>query len=147
VGDGGGRLDLDYLPPWRDVLPSGELGPEFGPRVLSEYERLLTEHEQSTAGGGLWDPHEAARVSPARRRVRRITMTRPDAEEMSAWMRSRSHTIPARELEVYSAYWVDGLSIAVTARRLRMQASTVAGIVSRLRARVRAHASRDLQAA
>ncbi len=124
--------EMAYLPPWRERLPDGSLGPSYGPPSLSAYEKSLTEFQVTTAAGGLWDPVEAALSRPTRGRAEQ----RHDTDVIEQWLRVSSHRLPRRELEVAVMYWRDKQSIGRVARRLCLAPNTVAGYVGRLRRRL-----------
>jgi DNA-directed RNA polymerase specialized sigma24 family protein len=124
--------EILYLPPWRERF-GAHLGPEYGPRKLSEYENAWARYNESLAGGGLWDHDEEVRVLAKKARA---MSDRYDAEPMRRYVERHSADVPARELEVYVAFWVDGRSVAVAARVLGLTPNTVKALIKRLRQRV-----------
>jgi hypothetical protein len=129
-----------YMPPWRDKLPSGGLGPEHGPRSESELKRAQKRFCEALEGGGLWDPDQEAGQLQLPTRVRRANhiAQRYDARAMDEFVRKRSYEIPMSELEVYTALYVDGVSQAVAARRLGRARKTVHNQLLQLRRRLKA---------
>jgi DNA-directed RNA polymerase specialized sigma24 family protein len=133
--------EILYLPPWRDRYLTG-LGPEYGPRKLSEYENEWARWGESfhsvptkhATAGGLWDHDEEARVLTKKARA---MSDRYDAEPMRRYVERHSADVPARELEVYVAFWVDGKSVAVAARVLGLNRKTVQELIRRLRRRMK----------
>src|SRR5512146_1849755 len=115
---------LLLCPPWRARLPDGRLGPWYGPGSPEEYDARLKDWRDSYAGGGLWDESE---VPKTRQRKERRALDRYDAAPMRAFVRLRSQDLPMRELEVYTLFYVDGLSRAKIGARLGISQITVYG--------------------
>lgn len=140
-----------YAPPWNDRIARDEGGNyflvEFGPASPSTYEERIREWKQSPAGGGLYDhTHKDSpeQLSPRRRRqelTRKVE--RADADAMRAFVEHPASRHPRRELEVYLAYYREGLSASQTAQYLSTSAAplgveSVREYLSRLRRRMRA---------
>lgn len=106
-----------YHPPWRDRLPDGSLGPWYGPRSVSEYLRERREHRQ--------------RSGKPRSKTIRL-----DAEAMNHFISQHGHEVPAREMEVYVAIYVDARSVPAAAQRLGIKRDTIKGLLGRLRRRL-----------
>jgi len=113
------RIDRQslYHPPWRDRLPDGTLGPWYGPMSAAEYLRQLRESRERSG-------------KPMSRE------SKYDAESMQHFYRVAGHTWPLREQEIYMSIYVDGKSIAATARRWELKRDTVRGLLGRLRRRL-----------
>lgn len=133
-----------HMPPWRDRLPSGELGPWFGPS-LSRYESEIRDYEATTAGGGLWDPAEdyprecRSLVTGQSKPSRQVAnVDRYDATAMAAYVTRHSERIPLGELKVYYHFWRDGKSASKTAAALGLSKRTIETWILRLRKRMKA---------
>ncbi len=143
-----------YMPPWREALGK-ELGPEYGPRTQGAFDRQVTSFEQSTAGGGLWDPEEAERMNMTaeqqQARNARREEERHDAEKMRRFVeryRDQVHhegrikpladvpqadrgtrrappVLSNREVEVYVMFYVDRMSKGAIGRHLGTSKQTV----------------------
>ena len=135
-------IDFDhalFMPPWRDRLIDDQLGPWYGPETEAAYERQARMHLESTAGGGLWDPQEEQRMDPeATIREERRQGERYDAEKMSRFVARHSPDIPMRELEVYTDFYITGLTKGQTARHLEISKKTVENTLLNLRRRMKA---------
>jgi DNA-binding CsgD family transcriptional regulator len=153
VEDDEGHLigsDWIYLPQWRarvghvDKWGNVKLGPKYGPS-LSNFEREITKHNESTGGGGLWDPEEASKrhecislvTGEVTKEKQSADVLRYDSAEMDAFVTRHSANIPPRELEVYFAYWRDGLSLGRVAAKLGMTKKYVGVVLLRLRNRMK----------
>jgi hypothetical protein len=109
-----------YSPPFRDRLPNDELGPEhctFSYRGEawgnSSWNRARTQWGMRP----FWDPEQdVGAVKAAEREIIRNAVERPGASLLARWMRTHSHAVPKRELEVYTLFYVDGCTRARCAR-------------------------------
>jgi hypothetical protein len=107
-------------PPWRERLPSGELGEPYGPSPAT--------FALHVARWKNW----AFRI-PSRE-------ARQDADIIIAFVRLEDGScrvgIPSGEFKVYTAVFEQGHSIREAARQLGLHRSTVKTALKRLRARV-----------
>lgn len=129
-----------YLPPWRERLLDGRLGPEHGPYTQAEYEREWKSWGETRQAGSLWDGEEDERMrtrTGSATRTERVVIERYDAAQMRVYVEHHSHEIPPGELAVYCLYFVDMCSRAVTARKLGVSSSTVCNQIKSLRRRLR----------
>jgi hypothetical protein len=122
-----------YAPPWRMRMPDGKLGPEYGPASEGELDRLLSEYEQSTAGGGLWDADEDARTRGTMTRKQAARVERSDMPTIAEYLFRRPGGLAPREVECYLRFWVDGLSYLATARKMGIHPGAVRSMVHRIR--------------
>ena len=112
------------LPPWRDRLATGTLGPEYGPKTLRTYERQIARYKD-------WSYRKPSREA------------RLHADELIAFMRLedgtlRTEGIPESELLVYLLVYEQGHSIRHAARNRQLSRETVRSYLRRLKARARA---------
>ena len=128
-----------YLPPWRDRLPNGRLGPWRGPSSDARLARALRAYQERAGGEALWDREEEEFMHPRRRQQREAlaAAVRYDAEPMRRFVERRSHELPMTELEVYERFWVEGRSYGQIAREVGRQRKTVANLVASLRGRLK----------
>lgn len=109
-----------YAPPWRDVMPDGTLGPEYGPKSAAGYARLLVDFKL-----GIAPPQR----SPAQAR---------DLDRLRAWIRLEDGTlrldVPRAEAQVFLGL-EQGLGLRAIARQLGLSRETVRSYLRRLRAR------------
>lgn len=144
------RLEEDFLashrlytPPWRERLADSRLSPEYGPTSEAAYERELEMHVTSTAGGGLWDTEVAIQMDPKLQAAEvKRGVERYDAERVHRYVRLHSAEVAMRELEVYFAFYRDGLSRGQAARHIGISRQQVTECLGRLRRRARAMRSR-----
>lgn len=123
-----------FMSPWREKDARGQLGPWYGPLTESAYERDMKAYQDTREAGALWDMEEAAKYG-WRETARGRGVQRQDAVVVARYVHARD--VRDDERRVYYCFWVDGLSIAKTARRLGMAHTAVGSMVSRLRARAK----------
>lgn len=131
------------MPPWRDKLPRGTLGPWFGP-TMSQYHKAIQEHQNKSYAGGLWDPEEAYQHECVSLVTGEVVTSRPppvgaryDYEDMARYITRNSVDLPLRELEVYYLHWRDGLSAKRVATKLELTEKNIENIILRLRGRMK----------
>lgn len=125
-----------YMSPWREKDARGYLGPWYGPMTESAYEREMRAYQDTREAGALWDLEEAAKMG-ARRESARIVSDGQRYDEAAVSRYVRVHDVREDEKRVYYAFWVDGLSVGRTARKLGMAHTAVSSMVRRLRLRAR----------
>lgn len=112
---------IAYAPPWRERLPDGKLGQEYGPRSLATYARHIARFKD-------WSWRLPSKEA------------RRDADAMIAFMRLEDGSIrpdvPASEVAVYLAVYEQGHSIRHTARARQLSRETVRAYLRRLKARL-----------
>lgn len=137
-----------YAAPWRDRLPSGELGGEFGPisNVTGESvspERAIDEYRSSSssvpvrnegAHGGLWD-YDCLSRSETRRR--KAAEGRADAAAVARYVESHSASMPKRLLEVAILYWEHRYQRGRVAQALGVKPASVWDYIKQIRRLVR----------
>ena len=110
-----------FAAPWRERLPNGELGPEYGPVSVSAFARHLAKFRLWT-----WRPISTeARAADAERLC---VFMRPEGGELRG-------DIPAGEIAVYVEIYEQGCSTRHVAREHKWHRSTVLGYLRRLKAR------------
>lgn len=123
--------------PWRQRLPSGELGPEYGPRTPGALHRAVEIFRCETRGGigseSLWDAEEAARSSGRAPATCVSEVVRADAAEMVLWLEAAGHRLPERQLQAASMAWRDRMSIGRIAKAMQVAGSTVREWIRRTR--------------
>lgn len=130
---------LREAPPWRDVLPSGKLGPKYGPATESSYERAIADWAESYGAinsGGLWDPEVAASMT-----TRRIKMAppRPEAADAIRFLQSPAvESLPPRQAQACVWYYIEGRSQGRIATDLGIKISSVLTMIKRFRQKLRA---------
>jgi hypothetical protein len=125
-----------YLAPYRDRYPDGSLSPWFGPMNESAYETRVREYEESTAGGGLWDPEEEARMGVRRAALRQAKRrVRDHVEAVVRWVERHGHELSHRHQAVATAVFKDGLGVRRAASRVGMHWRAVEQVVRELRDR------------
>lgn len=113
------------LPPWRDRLADGTLGPEYGPRTSESYARQVARHRD-------WS-YRPQQLSPTQR---------ADADVIHGYMRMpdgslRVDGISERESQTYLEIYVAGAGIKTLAARWSVSAGTIKSYIKRLRAKAR----------
>ncbi len=107
-------------PPWREMLPSGEVGEPYGPSPSA-----YAEHVRRFKNWAFRLPSKEARL---------------DADQLIAFVRREDGNfregIPSGELKVYAAIFEQGHSVRHAARELGVSRETVRSYLRRLRARV-----------
>jgi len=137
-------LHAKYMPPWRDRLLTGKLGPWHGPRTEGELMRQMAEHSQSRdavyGGGGLWDKEiEMAEDEGKQAREGRKAGQRYDAEDMRVFVERYSAELPDRELEVYVLFYRDMRGKGACAREMGLKTRHgVDNLIQSLRGKMRA---------
>jgi len=123
-----------YSPPYRDRLPDGTLGPEFGPRTRGAMAREMKRWRERWT----WD-EETARMNNPSLAARDTThlAARYDAHKVARYVATHSHEIPMRELEAFVRFYREGLSYGAIAREWGTVRKTVENTLQSLRARVR----------
>jgi DNA-directed RNA polymerase specialized sigma24 family protein len=109
------------LPPWRERLPDGRLGQEYGPRSVRTYERQIARWKD-------WAYRRPSREA------------RLHADDLIAFMRledgSLREDVPPSERDVYVLIYEQGHSIRWTARERGLSRETVRSYIRRLKAKV-----------
>lgn len=109
-----------YASPWRERMPDGTLGPEYGPRSAATFAKLHAMHRDWT-------------YKPPKRAAKQ-------AIELQMWMRLEDGTlrmgVPESEVRVYRLVVEQGHSIRWVARRLEISRESVRSYLRRLRARM-----------
>lgn len=115
-----------FSPPWRERLPSGELGGEYGPRSPTALARRLSKHRN-------WAykpiPRRSKMADEATARRLFMYMHHPETGEIRG-------DVPEKQQEVYRHVFLNGHSIRFTARKMRIRRETVKSYIKRLRARL-----------
>lgn len=118
-----------FYPPWTDH------GLMYGPCTASEYTRVVYEHRNERYGAvctdALWDPAEE---KP--RRVRPSTVPRKDADLFERRIPVLIASMPRRELQAATFFWMARKSFGVIARTMGVTRATVRTWISRTRARM-----------
>jgi hypothetical protein len=116
-----------YLPPWRERLANGQLGPEYGPTSPGAF-------GNQTARSKDWSWRQEHRKPMSRE-------SRVDAEALRSYMRlpdgSLRLDVPERERQVYVDVYEAGHSPRWVARERGINRDTVKGYLKRLRSRLR----------
>lgn len=139
---GKGGFGISYASPWRELLPDGSLGPSYKPVSARSgqavaYEQAVKDHAEGRYIGsaGLWDHQEAARMSP-----KRLVPPKPlkyDHQEMDAFVKRHGSDLTVREIEVWTFYWKQNLSLPATARAIGVSANATHQRVKQLRLKMR----------
>jgi len=125
------------LPPWRDRLYDGTLGPWYGPPDWNNMAARVAAYQFSVWGGGLWDYDEDAKCRGRKTKAE----ARGDSDKIVRYVASIKYAIPDRELDVFYQYFDAGASIATTANMTGLCEDTVRSYVDRIRKRAcREHA-------
>lgn len=128
-------MSLYERAPFRALMPNGKLGPEYGPisvRTGREVSHSLAEREYIAKYGSLHaipvadDPGSQGNSPPTRH-------PRYDRESLIAWARCRSQRLSNRELEVYTLYWEQRMSLRETAEHLGIEQNYVHDLIKRIR--------------
>lgn len=119
-----------YVPPWREKLTNGELGPFYGPQSQAVLDKLISYHNTSIHGGGIWDYDEEPDliVSKTRKRI-----GREDSKEIDRFVYLNSGSLSLRELEAYTLYFVEEKSAGSCAKIMGCKRQTVYDFVQNLR--------------
>jgi hypothetical protein len=134
-----------YLAPWRDQLVDGTLGPWHGPTTESRYNEQVRRFDEECRGGigsgSLWDSGIYESMHSTRSSTKKATRQalRSDIDavaEVVRWLGFLPKP-PKREIDVFYAYWRDGLSVRQTAVRLGIGEQSVEGWIKALRRRAR----------
>jgi hypothetical protein len=137
-----------YLAPWRDLLVDGNLGPWYGPTTESRYNEQVRRFDEECRGGigsgSLWDQSAYESMHSTRSSTKKATRQalRSDIDAVARVVHSLvlMKNPPKREIDVFYAYWRDGLSVRQTAVRLGVGEQSVEGWIKALRRRAREHA-------
>jgi hypothetical protein len=108
-----------FLPPWRDRLADGSLGPEYGATGPGAWAEAWNDWRASIFGGGLWDAAEEHRrpappVKPA------FAYEPPEA-----FLVRIGHTLPQTEARAASMRYRDNLRTPAIAKRLGLARADV----------------------
>ncbi len=118
-----------FYPPW------SEQGLMYGPMTASEYTRVMHEHGNERYGAvcsaSLWDPAEERP-----KRVRPSSVPRKDADLFERRIPVLLASIPRRELQAATFFWMARKSFGVIARTMGVTRATVRTWISRTRARM-----------
>lgn len=120
--------------PWKDRLPSGELGQEYDPVSVRTGRRVS--HDRAEADyaekyGSLraipvaddHSPVESVRVRPDRH----------DQKTIEGWVSRFSHRLSQQELDVYVSFWIERRSYSEAASDLDLEKDSVREAVKRIR--------------
>jgi DNA-binding CsgD family transcriptional regulator len=133
---------LMFLPPWRERMQADKLGPWFGPATQGGYDRMLASFDETREAGSLWDRETEVEMDPEKdSRDRARMVQRYDAEKMRRYVERQSAHISAMELEVYFAFYRDGMSKGAIAARHGISKKTVENHLLNLRRRMRSYRS------
>lgn len=105
----------NLLPPWRDVLPDGSLGEEYGPKTLATYQSQCTKSSD-------WA-------------FRSQRTERPEAKVVHQYVREHHADIADSQLDVYRTIYVLGMSLNEAAEDSGLHRSTIVTYRKRLRER------------
>lgn len=141
-----------YVPPWREVLSSGYLGPWYGGNK-SSFRAANQKWLESYAAGGLWDEEENERTlsrpivdgrSSNYKSRSRKKRPRYDQKAMDRFFCNNSVDLPDGEIEIYFSYWRDGKTISRIADTMGLSRKTIESWIARLRGRL-AKAEQDIR--
>lgn len=118
--------DLMFLPPWRERLADGRLGPEYGPPTPGHLAEATAQYEFSVAGGGFWD------FGRDRHKPRPLPDMARLGEYITAevFLKRFGHTLPARELEVGTLWTHTKLKAAGMASRTGLPRKEVEALLA-----------------
>ncbi len=107
-----GERDLKYHPPWREVGPSGELGPEYGPRTPEAFSKQIAEHQD-------WSQQPQGQYGAI----------------LHKYVEAHPGKVSDGELRAYTHVFCDGYSERNAAELMGVSRSTVKTQIKRLRAK------------
>lgn len=110
-----------YLAPWRERLPNGDLGQEYGPPSPSAQARGVARHNN-------W----AYKPAKLRSKVANESI----GHQLSVFLRDHAAKVPEREMQVYVCIYEKGHSVRWTARHLKIKRDSVRVYIRRLVARL-----------
>jgi DNA-binding NarL/FixJ family response regulator len=115
-----------YLAPWRERMPDGKLGPEYGPRSPLAQARRLARHKN-------WAYKPLASTA-------KPFFDKETTEALVMFMRGGygelREDVPKREREVYVLVVEQGHAVRWVARELRIRRESVKGFLRRLEKRL-----------
>ena len=113
-----------FQPPWREVQPNGQLGPEYGPPSPSALARAASKF----ANWAYRKPPQVAKDVNPDTAMRLLKFMRgPDGGLRT--------DVPKREVDVYLAVYEQGHNVKWTARHLGIRRETVKVYIKRLKER------------
>lgn len=118
-------MQTNFAPPWREVMPTGKLGPEYGPASAAAYARQIARFKD-------WSWRTPSKVA------------RRDADEVIGWMRQVGTPgegelraeVPTSEREAYLLIFEQGHSVRYVARLRGITRESVKSYLRRLKARI-----------
>ena len=110
------------LPPWRDRLPSGELGAEYGPKSVATFVRQVARYREWS-----WHPTKGRQQLAYGAALCRY-MYLPDG--------SLRQDVPESERQVFSDVFEVGMTVRQVARSRGLARGTVRVYLNRLRKRL-----------
>lgn len=125
------------LPPWREVLPSGEFGPWYGPMSDQQMAELERQYAERAGGEAFWDDEEDRRTRGAPMRPEKPKRDSEEDRKAKSYLVSHGREVPPGERHIAVLFFEHCMTYSEIARRLGVSRSRVNNAITNLRLRVR----------